>query len=71
MYQIMLRENERTIHTEDFMIELQAANVTQKDILLQHITKSDDNRKLDFLDYLTYFPLFLHTHNTITQSPVS
>lgn len=65
MYEMLLRENEKFIDVEDFIIELRAANIDEK--ILKYVFKNDERSRLDFFDYLTFFPLFLHTHDVIIQ----
>lgn len=68
LYTILLREKETVIHVEDLMFELHAAEMNQK--ILKYILQNQDKTKIDFLDYITYFPLFIHTHDVIVQNPI-
>ncbi|XP_057301896.1 uncharacterized protein LOC130636255 isoform X2 [Hydractinia symbiolongicarpus] len=68
LYTILLREKETVIHVEDLMFELHAAEMNQK--ILKYILQNQDKTKIDFLDYITYFPLFIHTHDVIVQNPM-
>lgn len=69
LYQIMLRSNENFIHTEDLLIEFKAGNTQES--YLTYILQNDGKSKIDFMDYLTYFPLFINTHKNIIEMPYS
>ena len=69
LYQIMLRSNENFIHTEDLLIEFKAGNTQES--YLTYILQNDGKSKIDFMDYLTYFPLFIDTHKNIIEMPYS
>ena len=70
LFKILLRDTERTIYPEDCMLDILAANI--KEPFLQNIiAKNNDKKNLDFLDYLSYFPLFVHIHDTIINKPIS
>ena len=59
-----------TIDVADFLIEMQAAHITgnnnYENDILRFILQNDADR-IDFFDYLTFFPLFLYSHETIVD----
>ena len=67
MYAMLLRPDEHFINIEDFVLEIEAAKVN-KDIIT-YILK-EGRQWIDFFDYLTFFPLFLHTHDVIMRDVI-
>lgn len=59
-----------TIDVADFLIEMQAAHITgdgnNEHNILKYILQNDAER-MDFFDYLTFFPLFIFAHETIVH----
>lgn len=66
MYKILLRKNQQYVEIEDFLIELRAAKIDQN--ILKYILQNEGRSKMDFIDYLTFFPLFVYTHNVIIDN---
>eukprot|EP00111_Clytia_hemisphaerica_P016852 TCONS_00049971-protein len=68
LYKILLKNKETShaIDVEDFLIEMQAAHLAEQNIL-RYILQNEKMEMIDFLDYLTYFPLFLYSHETILE----
>lgn len=66
MYKMLLREKQQFIAIEDFIVELKAAQIDEA--ILKYILQNESRSKIDFIDYLTFFPLFLHTHSLILDS---
>ena len=62
-------EARKTISLEELMLGLTAGGLTadQKEQTLKILGKT---ASLDFLDFLTYIPLFIHIHDHILQDPV-
>jgi len=62
-------EAKRTISLEELMLGLTAGGLTaeQKEQTLKVLGKTT---ALDFLDFLTYIPLFIHIHDHILQDPL-
>jgi len=69
LYQILLQPAESVIEADDFYIEMQAAQIADQNIL-RFILQNENMDTIDFLDYLTFFPLFLYTHGTIVGDVV-
>lgn len=61
-------EEKKTISLEELMLGLRAGGLTadQKEQTLKILGRT----ALDFLDFLTYIPLFIHIHDHILQDPV-
>ena len=62
-------ETKKTISLEELMLGLTAGGLTaeQKEQTLKVLGRT---ASLDFLDFLTYIPLFIHIHDHILQDPV-
>ena len=70
MYRLLLKDeqHQQCVHVDDFFIELQAAQIPFDKRIFARLT--NNKNMMDFLDYLAYFPLFIHTHTNIIDSPV-
>ena len=66
----MLNRDEQTIDVADFLVEMQAARIAGEHDILRFILQNDVMEKLDFFDYLTFFPLFLYSHESIVAEDV-
>lgn len=55
---------------EKLMIELKAGGVSPKHELYVQEALTQTDKTLDFLDFLTYIPLFILTHKSIIQNPL-
>lgn len=62
-------EEKKIISLEELMLGLTAGGLTadQKEQTLKILGRT---ASLDFLDFLTYIPLFIHIHDHILQDPV-
>ena len=54
---------------EKLVIELKAGGISpqHETFVRKHLTKS--NKKLDFLDFVTYIPLFILIHQSVVKNP--
>lgn len=55
---------------EKLIVELRAGGVSPQHEVLITKTLTDSNKKLDFLDFLTYLPLFLLIHQSVIHNPL-
>ena len=62
-------EAKKTISLEDLILGLTAGGLTvdQREQTLKVLGRT---AALDFLDFLTYIPLFIHIHDHILQDPL-
>lgn len=69
LFSCYVDEAKKTISLEELILGLTAGGLTadQKEQTLKVLGKT---ASLDFLDFLTYMPLFIHIHDHIMQDPL-
>lgn len=56
--------------TDKLVIELRAGGISpQHEAIIKKTLLTDSTKQLDFLDFLTYLPLFILIHQSVVSNP--